>query len=1072
MTTLTTDFAVTAYTYRGGVVSLGATNKKIGMVNNVEERLYLHFTLPALPPKIKIHSATLTLLQSAVNSSYQYGFGICQLQSDITVGNSSGGATTIMDYDRMYLDGNTYTYEFDIRSIMAGIISGENPSTNLGLRLMNLTSDSNSYITVSTTPTITLLYETDYSISSGCGNISHNVGKLFGSVDLRDGNLMLESTDFAWDGNRMPITLTHTYNGALAGIQYTNNVSKDLECADFSAMKLGYGWKLNIMQSIIADEFDFDGYFEEGYVHMDENCKKTHFWYVWNGSYLDTDWENEYLDYEQKLLINGESRYFDDEGRLIKITDESGNSMTVTYENDRIAEVNDGAGRAFRFTYNSLGNLTSISAPDSSSVNYTYNGNYLSSIIYPDASKTIFTYDSSGRVIKSEAADSSGILLSKAEYTYTGNSVSSVKEYGYENGASIEGVNTLFLCAPTCGRTTVEICEPPNTSAGETEGSVYTTVYTFGDNDEMIGSYATTNGSDNVGFTYSDDSSHIYYTDKESKLFLSTPNLIRDPNFTYWGEYGMYEGDWNINYKPDYNANVGIVTTDDSTPYRNSVMYIDSSDETSYDDVYQRVSGLSAGSYTLSAYVRVDRAFNGSMNDCGVRIGNSRPIKNTTDGFVRVEYTFEMSEAGNYTVYISTAGNGKASICCVQLENNSVATPYDLIINGGCERLSNEPGMLADWSNAPVGYAAFAGEHSMCLEADYAGGASASQNISVNNEQTTRETFTLSAWAKGYGAPERERVNATPKFDIYATIHYSDETTETFVASYTPSLIAWQFATVSFAKSKFLAVDHIEIGCEYLFNYGTAEFDNIMLKRDSIETGLTEKDFATVTEEEDTSDEEEDDEETFEDAKDAYSNPITETSYIQGGFGAIYRSYEYDENGNNRIRETDHRGLDTVYAVDETTSRISETTDRCGNKTAYEYDSVGRTTKVTSKNSNSLEIAHVSYSYDALDNMTEIARGDGMKYSLVYNGYHNLESIGISGKSEPLIEYSYTKGGRLKRMSYANGHTMVACYNGIGRLVSEKWYSDRNLTTLIADYSYAYDGNGNIRRSIDFILYK
>jgi len=31
---------------------------------------------------------------------------------------------------------------------------------------------------------------------------------------------------------------------------------------------------------------------------------------------------------------------------------------------------------------------------------------------------------------------------------------------------------------------------------------------------------------------------------------------------------------------------------------------------------------------------------------------------------------------------------------------------------------------------------------------------------------------------------------------------------------------------------------------------------------------------------------------------------------------------------------------------------------------------------------------------------TEIARGDGLKYALNYNAFHNLESIGINGKND------------------------------------------------------------------------
>ena len=55
-------------------------------------------------------------------------------------------------------------------------------------------------------------------------------------------------------------------------------------------------------------------------------------------------------------------------------------------------------------------------------------------------------------------------------------------------------------------------------------------------------------------------------------------------------------------------------------------------------------------------------------------------------------------------------------------------------------------------------------------------------------------------------------------------------------------------------------------------------------------------------------------------------------------------------------------------------------------QTAYEYDDSGRTTKVTSKiyevETEENKNPTVSYAYDTFDNMTEIVRGDGMKYAL------------------------------------------------------------------------------------------
>ena len=347
------------------------------------------------------------------------------------------------------------------------------------------------------------------------------------------------------------------------------------------------------------------------------------------------------------------------------------------------------------------------------------------------------------------------------------------------------------------------------------------------------------------------------------------------------------------------------------------------------------------------------------------------------------------------------------------------------------------------------------------------------------------------AWAKGYGLPnhDREGVTNTPRFRLRAVIKYYDTSyreygTEEFTADFSPCTEEWQFASVQFSKSKYRTIQYIRVYCDYGYNSGTVYFDDVQLVRNSLETYLSASDF--VVESTGTSDdaaaEATDTTPTFNEAKDKFGNALTETTFTDGDFGTIYRAFKFNEDdnccpgddaGNNLIEETDARGHKTTYTVDGDTSRNEEVTDRLGNKTAYEYDDSGRTTKVTSKDADGTELAHVSYAYDTFDNMTEIVRGDGMKYALAYNEFHNLESIGIEGKNEALIKYAYKNGnGRLKQMTYANGHTMKAIYNSIGQMVAEKWFESEaaaasSTATPIAHYKYVYDGDGNIVRSID-----
>ena len=84
---------------------------------------------------------------------------------------------------------------------------------------------------------------------------------------------------------------------------------------------------------------------------------------------------------------------------------------------------------------------------------------------------------------------------------------------------------------------------------------------------------------------------------------------------------------------------------------------------------------------------------------------------------------------------------------------------------------------------------------------------------------------------------------------------------------------------------------------------------------------------------------------------------------------------------------------------------------------------------------------------------------------------NNIEEL--VGKDEKLIKYTYKNGnGRLKQLTYANGHIMRATYNSIGQLVTERWFATETDTTPIAHCKYVYDGQGNIVRSLDMTAQK
>ena len=502
------------------------------------------------------------------------------------------------------------------------------------------------------------------------------------------------------------------------------------------------------------------------------------------------------------------------------------------------------------------------------------------------------------------------------------------------------------------------------------------------------------------------------------------------------------------------------------------------------------------GQYTFSVYLCTVSGFRGNTTPGaylrvtttdGIVLAESEHICMPDSEYVRLCVPFTLAAAQSVQVQILMDGEGTVYASAAQLENNPYANAYNMLENGNFERYSDWLGNNASYMSGTC----FNMTHAMRLTGKLDEGSHVSQTVDVKTLKTTRETFTLSGWAKGYGLPVRDRAGANaPTFRLRAVVNYGDTVTgesnfETFTADFSPCTEEWQFASVQFAKSKYRTVRNIAVYCDYDYNVGTAYFDAVQLVRNSLETDLSAEDFieedvddTTAATDKNEAVAAEDTAPSFEEVLDAFGNALTETTFTEGEFGTIYRAFAYNTDpdgsgnaGNDLVTETDARGNITTYTVDEDTSRNEEVTDRCGNKTAYEYDASGRTTKVTSKAADGAELAHVSYAYDTFDNLTQIVRGDGMKYVLAYNAYHNLESIGVDGEEEKLVQYTYKTGnGRLKGITYANGDRMSVTYNSAGQMTGEKWFDkDDNLT---AHYKYVYDGQGNIVRSLDMLARK
>ena len=636
----------------------------------------------------------------------------------------------------------------------------------------------------------------------------------------------------------------------------------------------------------------------------------------------------------------------------------------------------------------------------------------------------------------------------------------------YDADDLIKEVSFQRSAASRSTRVITEI--PPDTEAGETESDEISEVYLFGDEGYVTGEY--TEG-----------------------LTSYSENLLTSHSFA---DIDGWSGE-NANLE---DISIKSSKSENYSKFGVHMLRIQSfHGEAAGNGVYRQTESLSAGAYTFSLYARVINEFIGDdtpgiyirvTKTDGTVLSESERLTKRNGDYIRLSASFELETAAAVLVRILADGCGTAYFDGAQLEAGEAANSYNLIENGSFE---NGGSFWTMSSGAEISVTESSDRtSSLKLTGDVDEARYAYQDIEVKKARGTKESFTLSGWAKGNALGRKERKDcAVPTFRLRAEIKYYDTKlgeygTEEHTADFLPFTDEWQNAVVQFEKEKYREVEYVRVWCDYSNNFGDAYFDGIQLIRGGIETNLSSDKFTEEAydagESEEVSSEEAEGEfyesgPYFEEARDAYGNTLTDTVYINGEYGTMYRSRKYngynateagDDYGNNLVCETDERGNNTSYSVDGLTSRTGSTTDRAGSKIEYEYDASGRPLKMTNRKSDGTKLGEVSYAKDIFDNTTEIVRGDGMKYELEYSSSNNLESIGINGKTERLIRCGYKKGNdRISWITYANGNTMKAVYDKYGRLVSEKWYSDSETQIPAAYYRYCYDNLGNLVKTID-----
>lgn len=199
----------------------------------------------------------------------------------------------------------------------------------------------------------------------------------------------------------------------------------------------------------------------------------------------------------------------------------------------------------------------------------------------------------------------------------------------------------------------------------------------------------------------------------------------------------------------------------------------------------------------------------------------------------------------------------------------------------------------------------------------------------------------------------------------------------------------------------------------------------------------------------------------------AGTNRLKKLDYGNGG----KVEYTYDSQGRS-IQEEYEDGETVSYAYDNSGNLATVTDSKTGVVTNYYYDLLNRQSGYREQGAN---LDHtVKYEYDEDNNLatlTEIINGASKIYSYTYDEDNRIKTETVDGIT---VTYTYDNFGRLSKKVTSNGTTQITS-ESYQFTSSETGASSAQISGVIVDpfepegsadnktnYSYTYDGNGNI----------
>ena len=663
--------------------------------NLLHTRAYIRLNaLPEFPEASIITQAVLTLQQtSSANGWKSYGgtaesltFGAYRVtsswsESTLTWNNRPSTDSIVLDYDTVTANGQKYCY-FDITEVVRKWYEGT--ANNYGIAIVPLeeyvTGDSyahagfysseNTNHAYEAKPMFSITFRDAKGLDSRWNYNVHSAdGAGNGYVNLFNGNLVLSATDISTAGSVLPITVSHVYNGFQKKKQFTAP-SSNASITNFENMKMGYGFKLNVCESIASVSI---GGYPSGYWMVYNDADGTELYFFRNGTtgtptYISEDgYALKIMNFGAGYIMSddyGNQKYFDAEGRLCAVTDNFGNRKNFVYENGKLVRITRNLGEETEtllvFQYNTANSLSRIynAKDDTQSVYFYYSDLPQSTMINSEVGylrqiyctwngdSFEYTYYESGE-LKSALNMRSGLGV----------------QYQYNRAGKVIGVSELYE-ETKIGNTVSFAYKNKTTEVRLGSANDLVTVYTFDNAGRTICAY-TKNESD--GTVYG--AANATYNENQSNEDLRKKNTVSSESQT--GGYVnnlLTNGDMETTtgWLGETAKTSGIAMSRSADVLYNGLrsMKIAATASQGYKKYSVAVDIPAAGTYTFSAMIKADPiTMVGSGDNRGILMAlgdqtvycEALPNANVQDGWQRYSVTASFDVPTTTTVSIGLA---------------------------------------------------------------------------------------------------------------------------------------------------------------------------------------------------------------------------------------------------------------------------------------------------------------------------------------------------------------------------------------------------------------------------------